>query len=58
MILKGKNRSTRKETILSATLSTTNPTDLGSNLDFHRERPRKNGLDQGTVLGSETTFHT
>lgn len=51
MILMGKNRSTRTETILSPTLSTTNPIGLGSNLDFRCERPGNNGLDQGTVLG-------
>jgi hypothetical protein len=51
MKLTGENRSTRRETCHSTTLSTTNPTwtDPGSNPGLRCERPATNRLSHGTV---------
>jgi hypothetical protein len=51
MKLTGENRSTRRKTCLSATLSTTNPTwtDQGSNLGLRGDRPATNRLSHGTA---------
>ena len=51
MILTGENRSTRRKTCRSATLSTTNPTwtDPGSNQGLCNERPATNRLSHGTA---------
>jgi hypothetical protein len=51
MKLTGENRSTRRKTCPSATLSTTNPTwiDPGSNPGLSGERPATNRLSHGTV---------
>jgi hypothetical protein len=48
----GGNRSTRRETCLSATLVTTNLTwtDPGSNPGLRGERPATNRLSHGTSL--------
>jgi hypothetical protein len=56
MKLTRENRSTRRKTCPSATLSTTNPTltDPGSNPGLRGERPATNRLSHGTaedVLG-------
>jgi hypothetical protein len=47
-----ENRSTRGETSLSATLSTTNPTwtDPGSNSGLRGEKPATDRLSHGTTL--------
>jgi hypothetical protein len=52
MKLTGENRSTRRETCPSATLSTTNPTwtDLGSIPGLCGGRPSTNRLSHGTAL--------
>jgi hypothetical protein len=52
MKLTGENRSTRRETCLSATLSTINPTwtNLGSNPGLRGERPATNRLSHGKAL--------
>jgi hypothetical protein len=49
MILTGENRKTRRNTCLSATLSTTNPTwiDQGANPGLRGERPATNDLSLG-----------
>jgi hypothetical protein len=51
MKLTGENRTTRRKTCPSATLSTTNPTrtDPGSNSDLRGERPTTNRLSHGTA---------
>jgi hypothetical protein len=51
MKLTGENRSTRRKTCPSATLSTTNPTwtDPGSNPGLSGERPVTNRLSHGTA---------
>jgi hypothetical protein len=57
MQLTGENRSTRRETCLSATFSTTNPTwtDPGSNPGLRGERPATNRLSHGTAIFISTT---
>jgi hypothetical protein len=57
MKLTGENRSTRRKTCPSATLSTTNPTwtDPGSNPDLRGERPATNRLSHGTAISSVHT---
>jgi hypothetical protein len=52
MKLTGENRSTRRKTCPSATLSTTNPTwtDPGSNPGLRGERPAANSLSHGTAV--------
>jgi hypothetical protein len=52
MKLTGENRSTRRKTCPSATLSTTNPTwtDRGSNPGLRCGRPATNRLSNGTAL--------
>jgi hypothetical protein len=52
MKLTGETRSTRRETCLSATLSTTNPTrtDPRSNPDLRGGRPVANRLSHGTAI--------
>jgi hypothetical protein len=54
MKLTGKNRSTRKKTCSSATLSITNPTwtDPGSNPALRGERTATNRVSHGTALSS------
>jgi hypothetical protein len=49
IILTGENRSTRRKTCPSATLSTTNPTriDPGANPGLRGERPATNDLSHG-----------
>jgi hypothetical protein len=51
MKLTGENRSTRRKTCPSATLSTTNLTwtDPGSNPGLRGERPATNRLSHGTA---------
>jgi hypothetical protein len=59
MKLTGKNRSTRRKTCPSATLSTTNPiwTDPGSNPGLRGKRPATNRLSHGTAFGLvQSTF--
>jgi hypothetical protein len=55
MKLIGENRSTRRETCPSATLSTINPTwtDPGSSPGIRGERPATNRLSHGTAKGHE-----
>jgi hypothetical protein len=52
MKLTEENRSTRRKTCPSATLSTTNPTwtDPGSNPDLRSDRPATNRLSHGTAF--------
>jgi hypothetical protein len=52
MKLTGENRTTRRKTCPSATLSTTNPTwtDPGSNPGLRGEKPATNRLSHGTAL--------
>jgi hypothetical protein len=54
MKLTGENRSTRRKTCPSATLSTTNPTwtDPGSNPGLRGERLATNRLSNGTACDS------
>jgi hypothetical protein len=54
MKLAGENRSTRRKTCPSATLSTTNPTwtDLGSEPGLRGGRQAANRLSHGTGLGN------
>jgi hypothetical protein len=56
MKLTGENRSTRRKTCPSATLSTTNPTwaDPGSNPGLRGGRPTANRLSHGTALEADT----
>jgi hypothetical protein len=51
MKLTGENRSTRKKTCPSATLSNKNPTwnDPGSNPGLRGDRPAANRLSHGTA---------
>jgi hypothetical protein len=51
MKLTGENRSTRRKTDLSATLSTTNPTwaDPGLKPGLYGERPATSRLSHGTA---------
>jgi hypothetical protein len=51
MKLTGENRSTRRKTCPSVTLSTTNPTwiDPGLNPGIRGERPGTNRLSHGTA---------
>jgi hypothetical protein len=51
MILTGENRRTLRKTCPSATLSTTNPTQIvpGSNPGLRGERPATNHLSHGTT---------
>ena len=58
MKLTGENRSTREETCLSATLSTTIPTwtEPGSNPGLRDERPATNRLSHGTAPCYSLTF--
>jgi hypothetical protein len=53
MILTGENRTTRRKTCPSATLSTTNPTwtDLGAKPGIRGERPAANDLSQIILSG-------
>jgi hypothetical protein len=55
MKLTGENRSTRRKTCPSATLSNTNPkwTDLGSNPGHRGGRPAANRLSHGTAYTSQ-----
>jgi hypothetical protein len=48
-ILTGENRRTRRKTLPSATLSTTNPTriDPGANMGLRGERPATNDMSHG-----------
>jgi hypothetical protein len=57
MKLTGENRSTRRKTCPSATLSATNPiwADPGSNPGLRGERPATNRLSRGTAYSSLTT---
>jgi hypothetical protein len=59
MILTGKNRRTRRKTCPSATLSTTNPTqiDPGANPGFRGERPATNDLSHGTAYTNHYINH-
>jgi hypothetical protein len=52
MILTGDNRSVRRKTCPSATLSTTSLTwtELGSNLNLSGEKPATNRLSHGTAV--------
>jgi hypothetical protein len=52
MILTGENRTTRRETCPSASLSTTNPTwiDPVANPGLRGKRPATNDLSHGTAL--------
>ena len=54
MKLTGENRSTRRKTCPSTTLSTTNPTwtDQESNPGLRGERPATNRLSHVTVTGT------
>jgi hypothetical protein len=56
MKLAGENRSTRRKTCPSATLSTTHPTwtAQGSNPGVRGERPATNRLSQGTTKKAVT----
>jgi hypothetical protein len=60
MKLTGENRSTRRETCPSATLSTTNPTwtDSGSNPGLRGEKPATNRLSHGTAQARFTPAAT
>jgi hypothetical protein len=57
MKVTGENRSTRRKTRPSATLSTTNPTHTapGSNPGLRDERPAANRLSHGTAFGGGKT---
>jgi hypothetical protein len=52
MILTGENRSTRRETCPSATMSSTNPTytEPGANSGLRGERPATNRLSYDTAM--------
>jgi hypothetical protein len=58
MTLTGENRSTRRKTSPSATLSTTNPTwhEPGSNPGLRGGRPAANRLSHGTAILRSVTL--
>jgi hypothetical protein len=59
-ILTRENQRTWRQTNLSATLSTTNPTwaDQGMNQGLHSERPATNLLSHGTVTHYHYFMHS